>query len=170
MGWAGSLIGGAAGIISQPAQLEAINAQNEATKEGYIATDEAITFTQSINRSNAEQGAAEISQEVGTQVGDKKVEQAKARSATTISRGEGVTAGTSLARQLQTQALDQGKELSRTEQAGQSAINKMYTQMENDNFALQQEKVGAWNTANGNIITRDEAGTQMIGSVLGGFQ
>jgi len=170
MGWVGSVIGGAAGILSTPSQLEAINQQNAATREGYIATDNAITYTQTLNRKNADQAAQEIGQEVSTQVGDKKLEQSEELSTATVKRGEGVTAGKSLARELQTQALQGSKELSRTEEAGQSAINKMYIQMQEDNFRLQQEKRAAWNTANGNIITRDEAGTQMIGSVLGGFQ
>ncbi len=111
-----------------------------------------------------------MSHEVAGQLGDKKLEDAKEMSATTVSRGEGVTAGYSLSREMQVQAQMNSKDLSKTEQEGQSAINKMYSQMENDNFRLQQEKRSAWNTANGNIITREEAGTAITGQVLSGFQ
>ena len=170
MGWVGSVIGGAAGILSTPSQLEATNQQNEATKAGYAATDEAITFTQQINRNSADLAANDMSNQTTNELSDQKLEDNIEFSKAVISRGEGVTGGYSLSRELQTKALMNSKKLVKKEEEGQTAINKMYTQMEMDNFRLQQEKRTAWNQANGAIITRDEAGTQMIGSVLGGFQ
>lgn len=170
MGWVGSVIGGAAGIISQPAKLEAINAQNEATQAGYKSTDEAITFTQEINRNNADAAASEIGQEASVVVRDKKLEQGKASSEEVVRRGEGVTAGYSAARDIQTMQVTQQKDLTKVEKSAGDAISQMYQNMEKDNFALQQEKRAAWNQANGQIITREEAGSQMIGDVLGGFQ
>lgn len=170
MGWIGSLIGGAAGIASQPSKLEAINTQNQATKAGWEATDASITFTQVINRNKADAAAAEIARTGAGEISDKKLEQAKAFSGAVVKRGEGVTAGFSLSRELQVMTQVQQKELIKTEQEAVSGITKMYQQMENDNFALQQEKRSAYNQYTGQLVSREEAGVQLIGDVTGGFQ
>jgi len=171
MGWIGTIVGGVVGTATLPSQLEAINQQNQATKEGYKATDEAITFTQAINRGKADAAASEIARTTTGEIDSQKLEQAKAFSTQTVKRGEGVTAGYSLARELQVMTQAQQKQLLKTEQEGVSAISKMYQQMETDNFALQQEKRAAYNQANGQLISREQATgvlMQSVGSSWGG--
>lgn len=143
-----------------------IQALNDAAAAAYQATESALSFAQTGTWMRAAQAADEIRRVSATNIREAKV--GIGQQASTIAMNEGITAGQSKARLLQTYYLQTGEALGKEVQKTDSAINKLAMSAEETNWQYQQQKISAYQNMKSSLVTGNNARLQILGSAING--
>ena len=163
----GAAVGALFGAFAKKKEIEFNNA---AALSAYKATSEALTLTQGINWNRAAETTRITTSESNMKLIDAKAEITKGISEVAITRGEGITAGTSAARTVSTALLQSSKAVEGVKIETQSKVNDMWSATEDANYQLQQQKVSAYNNLKTSLVTGDRAVLQVVGAAIGGAQ
>lgn len=159
-------MGALSGLFSGYMKQREIEKSNEALVEGYKAYDDTLEFAQRANLNRSYEAMVEIQRVTDYNIEQSKLEMAQKGSAVAMS--EGITAGASKGRQLQTMFLQQNVALGESKAKGESMVNKLFMEVESQNNQMQQQKVEAFNRMKAGLVTGTDAALQIATSTFGG--
>ena len=165
MSFAGGL-SGALSVFDMYNTSKLIQKNNQAAVDAYNATQQVLNYAQTSNWINAISASEELKRvsNIGIMEAKPEIQQGASK----VAMSEGVTAGNSKARMLQTYFLQAGQKVGQQQQATESAINKLAMGVEQENWNLQQQKATAYNNMQQKLITGNNAAFQIIGAGISG--
>jgi len=160
--------GAAAGmaIFNMYTEKRKIKAQNDAAAAAYQATEAALTFAQGNTWNRAAQAADEYKRISAGNIREAKVQIDQKGS--TIAMSEGITAGASKARQLQSFFQQTSEALGKEVQKTESVVNKIAMSAEETNWQYQNQKVQAYQNMKSSLVTGNNARLQILGAGING--
>ena len=163
MSFAGGL-SGALSVFDMYNTSKLIQKNNQAAVDAYNATQQVLNYAQTSNWINAISASEELKRvsNIGIMEAKPEIQQGASK----IAMSEGITAGNSKARMLQTYFLQAGQKVGQQQQATESAINKLAMGVEQENWNLQQKKVEAYNSMQSKLITGNNAAFKIVGAGL----
>lgn len=145
--------------LAEQAKAREINALNASKQKAFQETNSMLFITQEANKKAIQEASDELERVYADTMreGALEVQAGGAK----IAMSEGVTAGASKGYSMMTFALQSSKKLGQVQQKGESVLNKLYMQAEQDNIAIENRKVQSINDLRSGLISGDIAALQI---------
>ena len=149
-------------------KAQEIQATNDAQALKLQSTNNLIDFTKSLNMRLANEYSKEVKRVSGIEAIDAQDEIGKAISDASMSQG--ITGGASKGRIVQTTALKASEALGKKQQATESIVSKLTSQVAKDNQVLELQKQQAYNAMIANSISGPMAALQIQSASIEGYK